>query len=277
MSLEQSLIISASLIDNLESHLLDIDKLKVQIESQNKVLENEMQKKHELYAGNLHDLKAPFSSLLGNTQLLLEGYIGKLTDGQLQSVKVIEKSARRLLELIEDYLDNSKYESGKINLYLNKVDVSFLIELAVKDLLVLIENKKLSLSTEIKSPTPQVHVDIDKIIRVIHNLIMNAIKNTPEGGKISISASQDLPDFVTITVKDTGVGISKENQKTIFNKYDQGGRNVSGSGLGLAICKDIISDLHYGEIWVESETGKGSEFSFTLPVEFKSVEAEPFE
>ncbi len=276
-SLEQSLIISASLIDNLESHLIDIDKLKEQIESQNHKLEEEIQKKHEIYAGNLHDLKAPFSSLLGNTQLLLEGYLGELTEEQIKSIKVIEQSGRKLLELIENYLDNSQFEAGKVDLYLNKVDVSFLIELAIKDLLILIENKELTLVTDVKPPLPKVQVDIDKVIRVIHNIVVNAIKNTGAGGKICIKAVNDIDNYVTVTICDTGAGISKENQKTIFDKYEQGGRNVSGSGLGLAICKNIIEELHYGKIWVESEPGKGSDFHFTLPVDFRSMEAEQVE
>jgi signal transduction histidine kinase len=275
--LEQSLIISASLIDKLEQRILDNDKLYNQIEKKNFELEKELNKKQEVYAGNLHDLKTPFSSLLGNTQLLLEGYIGELSEEQIKSIKIIENSARKLLELIEQYLENSKLEAGITDVYLNKIDVPFLIESALKDLLVLIENKKLSLVTNVNPPIPDVHVDIRKIIRVIHNLLANAIKNTQEQGKITIEAYKYDTDNVLISIKDTGIGISKENAKKIFDKYEQAGRNVSGSGLGLSICKDIIEQTHKGKIWVESEPGKGSAFFFTLPIIFPASEAESIE
>ena len=263
---QQSLIISGRLIDNLEHHILDVEKLKSDLEKENKRLFEISQKKDELLAVTVHDLKIPFSGILGNCQLLLDGYVGKITDEQRASIETIQSSATRLLKLINDILYRARIEAGKIDLFINEIALTTLAEGAIAELRPLIMENNINAEINCPVDLPKVKVDIEKILRVLLNLISNAIKFTPDGGTISISARQIDNNFIEVSVKDNGSGISKDDIPKLFEKFSQAKNyKKEGTGLGLSICKSIV-ELHHGKIWVESIQGNGSTFFFTLPI-----------
>ncbi len=274
MSFKQSLIISGSLIDNLERHLSDIEKLKKQLEMENEILLSRIKSGNTEYAAYLHDLKAPFSALLGNCQLLLKGFLGELNDRQKESIQTIERSTKKLLALIDDYIDSSRIQAGRMKLILNQVDVPFLFELSLRDLQYQIKEKEITLEINCAGEINTVELDIDKIIRVLQNLLSNAIKNTPSGGKIIFGAQNHGNNEIIIYIEDNGQGIPEDKFQKIFEMYEQGEGKTSGSGLGLSICKEIVEKLHYGKIWLESKVGAGSKFIFTLPVVHLSSDPE---
>ena len=207
MSFQQSLIISGSLIDNLERHLSDIEKLKKQLEMENEILLSRIKSGNTEYAAYLHDLKAPFSALLGNCQLLLKGFLGELNDRQKESIQTIERSTKKLLALIDDYIDSSRIQAGRMKLILNQVDVPFLFELSLRDLQYQIKEKEITLDINCAGEIKTVELDIDKIIRVLQNLLSNAIKNTSSGGRIIFGAENYGENEILIYVEDTGQGI----------------------------------------------------------------------
>lgn len=274
MSFQQSLIISGSLIDNLERHLSDIEKLKKQLEMENEILLSRIKSGNTEYAAYLHDLKAPFSALLGNCQLLLKGFLGELNDRQKESIQTIERSTKKLLALIDDYIDSSRIQAGRMKLILNQVDVPFLFELSLRDLQYQIKEKEITLEINCAGEIKTVELDIDKIIRVLQNLLSNAIKNTSSGGRIIFGAENYGENEILIYVEDTGQGIPEDKFQKIFEMYEQGEGKTSGSGLGLSICKEIVEKLHHGKIWLQSKVGAGSKFFFTLPVVHLSSEPE---
>lgn len=274
MSFQQSLIISGSLIDNLERHLSDIEKLKKQLEMENEILLSRIKSGNTEYAAYLHDLKAPFSALLGNCQLLLKGFLGELNDRQKESIQTIERSTKKLLALIDDYIDSSRIQAGRMKLILNQVDVPFLFELSLRDLQYQIKEKEITLEINCAGEIKTVELDIDKIIRVLQNLLSNAIKNTSSGGRIIFGAENYGENEILIYVEDTGQGIPEDKFQKIFEMYEQGEGKTSGSGLGLSICKEIVEKLHNGKIWLQSKVGAGSKFFFTLPVVHLSSEPE---
>jgi DNA-binding response OmpR family regulator len=181
-----------------------------------------------------------------------------------------------LTSLINDFLDLSKIESGRIEWATTIVEISEIVETAVTVSEVLSEKMNLAVEVNLEPDLPTVWGDRDRFIQVMTNLISNASKFTPEGGKVEIKAvtvidyeSNTIPDMVKFSVTDNGMGIAPEDQDDIFDKFVQVGDTLTdkpkGTGLGLPICKEIVE--HYGGmIWVESELGKGSTFSFTLPV-----------
>lgn len=274
MSFQQSLIISGSLIDNLERHLSDIEKLKKQLEMENEILLSRIKSGNTEYAAYLHDLKAPFSALLGNCQLLSKGFLGELNDRQKESIQTIERSTKKLLALIDDYIDSSRIQAGRMKLILNQVDVPFLFELSLRDLQYQIKEKEITLEINCAGEIKTVELDIDKIIRVLQNLLSNAIKNTSSGGRIIFGAENYGENEILIYVEDTGQGIPEDKFQKIFEMYEQGEGKTSGSGLGLSICKEIVEKLHHGKIWLQSKVGAGSKFFFTLPVVHLSSEPE---
>jgi len=187
-----------------------------------------------------------------------------------------ERNINRLTNILNDLLNLSRIESGKIELKFNSVALKEVIELTASSLRPHAEGKSLQIEVEIPEQLPDVYGDKEKIEQILTNLIGNAIKFTTDGGKILITSelkSKDrmggFVDMVAVSVKDTGIGIPSEHLDAIFEKFHQVegslNRSVSGTGLGLAITKGLI-EAHQGKIWVESEMGKGSTFTFTLPI-----------
>jgi two-component sensor histidine kinase/GGDEF domain-containing protein len=187
-----------------------------------------------------------------------------------------ERNINRLTNILNDLLNLSKIESGKIELKFENIEFKNIVELAASSLRPHADVKSIQIEVEIPESLPVIYGDQGKLEQILTNLIGNAIKFTPDGGKILISAkpiSQDQKDsygnMVAISVKDTGIGIPADQLEAVFEKFHQveGSlhRSVSGTGLGLAITKGLV-EAHQGKIVVESEVGKGSTFTFTLPV-----------
>ncbi|MGC8587242.1 MAG: ATP-binding protein [Candidatus Micrarchaeia archaeon] len=217
-----------------------------------------------------HDLKTPITNIKGFSKLMLGGSFGSVSDEQKEYLKIILDEADRLMQLIQQILDVAKLSSGKIKLDLQQVNFTKLGENpSIRSLAEVARNKGLMFSWNVDYNVPEVLADPNRIIQVLVNLIGNSIKFTEHGG-ISVNVYRKGKN-VRVMVKDTGIGISKEDQKKLFKKFYQVQKKGltkqegAGTGLGLSIAKEIIA-LHGGRIWVNSEPGKGSEFWFTVPI-----------
>jgi signal transduction histidine kinase len=203
--------------------------------------------------------------------LLLEEIPGPLTDNQRELVDAMREDEERLKNLVSDLLDLSRIESGKMDMNIIPNEIEKIIEQSVRAFSNEAEDKNISLTYLVDDNLPYVKADINKISRVLINLIGNAMRYTPKdgSGKIKVEAKKD-DNTVLISVTDNGSGIPQEYRSKIFQKFvqvkDEQGNSTGGTGLGLAISREII-DAHGGKIWAESKLGKGSTFYFTLPVD----------
>jgi two-component system sensor histidine kinase GlrK len=229
---------------------------------------NELDKmKSDFFSSIAHELRTPLSTIKMGTGLLREGIEGPLTEGQRNILDTFERESNRLIGLVNSLLDLSKMEAGMMSFNLKSQNISPLIHQAVEEIGPLIEAKKINLEVMAAERLSIINIDSDRILQVLRNIIGNAVKFTPERGRIKISA-RNVDHGVEVSIADTGPGISTGDLITIFEKFQQTktGRSVSvgGTGLGLAIAKQIIT-LHGGKIWAESNLGHGSTFIFVLP------------
>ncbi|MCK4244347.1 MAG: diguanylate cyclase [Candidatus Omnitrophica bacterium] len=224
--------------------------------------------KTEFIANTSHELGTPLTTIKEFTAILLDGLAGPLKPDQREYLSIVQGNVERLNRVISELLDISKLEAGKIVLHPELVSISRLTNQIIYLMGSQVKSKGLSLHLSFSSNLPEVFVDVDRITQVLINLVGNAIKCTPAGGRISIGAGR-RNENLQVMVKDTGIGVAPEDQKIIFDRFRQVGRTpgpgLRGTGLGLPICKEIIR-LHDGDIWVESQPGKGSKFVFTLPI-----------
>ena len=226
------------------------------------------QHKSEFLASMSHELRTPLNAVIGFSDVLLEKMFGDLNEKQEEYLQDILSSGRHLLALINDILDLSKIEAGRTELEVS----TFNLATTVENTLVLVRERavrrRVDLTSEINSQLGDCRADERKVKQVLLNLLSNAIKFTPEGGRISVTASV-IGEYVEISVTDTGIGISTEDRQRIFEEFYQVKRDPAhkreGTGLGLALSKKFV-ELHGGRICVESEPGKGSTFTFTLPL-----------
>ena len=218
-----------------------------------------------------HELRTPLTAIKGYVDLMVTGQTGELNEIQTEFLTMVQDSARRLHALINDVLDISRIESGKMEVRTDAVDYVPLAERAVKMLQQSADNKNIALTLEVAGGTegmhPAVSGDADRITQVLVNLLSNGVKYTSEKGRVTIRI-EFAHDFVTTCIEDTGIGLSLEEQKRLFERFYRADnsttRETGGTGLGLAITKAIL-EKSGGSIWVESEPGKGSRFWFTLP------------
>ena len=219
-----------------------------------------------------HELKTPLTAACEFVSILMEGLAGPLNETQLEYLGIAKESCNQLRLHINDLLDVTRLETGKMSLDFQPRPVAPLVETVVKMLTPAAEGKGVSLSCDCQPDLPAVPFDKYRIQQVLTNLTTNAIKFTPAGGQIHISLSAFAadPECLQVTVRDTGCGISKDQLGLIFNRLHQAQRDDpmaesrSGLGLGLYICKELVQ-LHGGRIWAESELGQGSTFTFTIP------------
>ncbi len=217
-----------------------------------------------------HELRTPLVAIDKSIALILAKNAGDISSAQEEFLSIAQRNIKRLSIMINDLLDLSKLEAGKMKINALPTSIAFVIEEAVGSLINWSKTKSIGIEKKIENGLPQVNIDGDRIIQVLTNLIGNAIKFTPANGNIIIEASlRSEGREVMITVQDNGVGISKEDLPNIFNKFYQAGERVAsdinGTGIGLSIVKEIV-ELHGGKIWVESEKGVGARFIFTLPL-----------
>ena len=226
--------------------------------------------KSDFLASMSHELRTPLNAVIGFSELMAMGLGGPLTDQQKDYVTDIFTSGQHLLSLVNDILDLSKVEAGKMELEINE----FNIESLVKTSIALFKGKaftqKLQMTFEIAKGLGTMIGDERKIKQVLLNLLGNAVKFTPDSGRIHVEATLTADkEFVNFSVSDTGIGISADDRKKLFTPFHQVDmrltRQYKGTGLGLSLCKRLV-ELHGGSIWVESEAGKGSQFIFVIPM-----------
>jgi signal transduction histidine kinase len=224
--------------------------------------------KEEFLALTTHDLRSPLTVISGVISFFTSGRLGKLSPEQQNMVAMMERNAQSLIELVNDLLDASKLESGSLRLDIASIDLRALIDESRETMEPLAREKGITLEDHIAPGLPLVEADRPKLRRVIVNLLSNAVKFTGKGGTVQLKA-EPLDGRVRISISDTGVGIAPEDVERLFDKYEQARsratRGEKGTGLGLYITKQLV-ELHGGEIKVTSELGRGSTFSFTLPV-----------
>jgi two-component system sensor histidine kinase GlrK len=220
--------------------------------------------KSDFFALMSHELRTPLTAIKEGTNLFLEGKGGEVSEKQKKLLTIVSEESNRLIGLVNSVLDLSKLESGMLTFNFTRADLSPLIARVVDEVRPLAEAKRIRIKHE-ASELPALFMDIERILQVIRNLIGNALKFTSGGGMVSISARR-LENVIMVSVSDTGPGIPKEHAVGIFDKFRQvpGSTRLPGTGLGLAIVKHIIQ-AHGGAVWVESEGGRGSTFTFQLP------------
>jgi PAS domain S-box-containing protein len=223
--------------------------------------------KSEFLANMSHELRTPLNAIIGFSEVLLEEMFGQLNDKQRDYLNDIWTSGRHLLSLINDILDLSKIEAGRMVLDVAEFDLPATIDGALVLVRERAGRKAITLQATVDGRVSSVCADERKIKQVLLNLLSNAIKFTPEGGRVDIRATP-ADGAVEVSVRDTGVGIAAEDQAAVFEEFRQVGPNPAaqeGTGLGLALCRKLV-DLHGGSIGVASEVGVGSTFTFTIPV-----------
>jgi two-component system sensor histidine kinase GlrK len=211
-----------------------------------------------------HELRTPLTAIKEGTNLFLEGKGGEVTEQQNKLLRIISEESNRLIGLVNSVLDLSKLEAGMLTMNFTWADLSSLITRAVVEVGPLAEAKRILINRDI-GELPGLSIDAERMLQVLRNLIGNALKFTPRGGTVSITARHE-EKTVLVSVADTGPGIPAEHVAVIFDKFRQapGAGRIPGSGLGLAIVKHII-EAHGGTVWVQSKAGNGSIFTFQLP------------
>lgn len=242
---------------------------------------NELQEtskyKSEFLANMSHELRTPLNSVLILAKLLSDNNPKNLTPKQIEYATIIHKSGADLLKLINDILDLSKIEAGKIDLNIENVNPNTIVEDLKQLFSVVASQKNIQFNIAIEKTIPSViKTDVQRLEQIVKNLLSNAFKFTPIGGSVSVSIKcleQGTPQKISITVKDSGIGISTEKQQLIFDAFQQAdgstSRKYGGTGLGLSISKELAKLLG-GEISVISKEGEGSEFSLIIPVELQA-------
>ena len=238
-----------------------------EIQDKSRQLEVASQHKSQFLANMSHELRTPLNAILGYTELMADGIYGELPEKTMGVLKRLESNGRHLLGLINDVLDLSKIEAGQLVLELSDYSLEDIAQTVRSTLEPLAADKKLAFKVEVAPKLPAGHGDGRRLTQVLINLVGNAIKFT-DAGEVVITAGATDGSF-HLSVRDTGPGISAADQAKLFQEFQQADnaitRKKGGTGLGLAISKRII-EMHGGKIWVESQVGQGSTFSFTVPV-----------
>lgn len=223
------------------------------------------QMKSEFISIASHELRTPMTSIKGSVDLILAGCAGSVSPEALELLEVAHSACDRMIRLINDILDLSKIEAGQMQLKLSLVDLTDIVENALRSLKTLAGQDNITLRIESAPRVPPVRADRDRLEQVITNLVSNAIKFSPASGEVGVQVYWEQ-GWVTCAVSDQGRGIEEKDLDRIFGKFQQVGKPVrgGGTGLGLAITHALVSE-HKGKIWVESRVGEGSRFVFRLP------------
>lgn len=242
------------------------ERLIDELEAANRKLKDMSKMKEEFLAIASHDLRSPFTAILGFSQILM--YDKSLDEKKRDYAERIYNSASTQLSYVNDLLHSIRLETGEITLHISPVHLDKLILQCVNTFIILAEKKEIRLTTKLDFHE-SVYVDEEKIIQVLNNLLSNAIKFTPQNGNITIESISSQSGEFSISIKDTGMGISQKVLKLLFKKYHKittrGTEGEMGTGLGLTISKNLV-ELHGGTIQVKSKPGKGSNFIITLPI-----------
>ena len=246
----------------------DLEQKTTELEQANIELKKLDELRSSFLANMSHELRTPLNSVIGYTELLSDRIDGDINKEQENSLTKIHNNAKNLLTLINEILDMSRIESGKVELDLSAVDVQDIIQTTISSLEPMINKKPLIIDTDFGENLPLAYADPDRVRQVVANLLGNAIKFTSEG-RITLSARpSQTHKFVEICISDTGMGIREKDFDKLFNMFTpldiSATRPHGGEGLGLSICKRLV-EMQNGNIWVKSKYGEGSKFCFTLP------------
>ncbi|OJH50446.1 PAS/PAC sensor signal transduction histidine kinase [Methanohalophilus portucalensis FDF-1] len=236
---------------------------------QSKILAEEANRtKSEFLANMSHELRTPLNSIIGYSQILDQNSSGNLNEKELKYLSNIFNSGSHLLDLINDILDISKVEAGKMDYEPEQINLSQTIKIVIGLVKPLAMKKSINLQFINTTDFFEISADNVKVKQILHNLLSNAIKFTPVNGEVKVCLST-VGNTAQISVSDTGIGIPENKQKSIFDPFKQAdsstNREYGGTGLGLALVKKYV-EMHGGDIWIESEVGKGSTFTFTIPL-----------
>ncbi len=273
-----------SLNEHLEARVMDRTR---ELTRANEELVRASQAKSQFLSNMSHELRTPLTSINGFSEFLLDGYVGPLNEAQSRYLTNINVSGKHLLELINGILDLSKIEAGKSSLKPELVDVGRLLDEVMLVLEGYANKAMVRLKLQCADEIPDLLLDRTKFKQILYNLCSNAIKFSPEGGEVTVTVAYDKASFISgreeqyatlsVAVRDQGIGISPEDQATIFNPFEQADgshtRHFEGTGLGLTLTKRLV-EMHGGRIELESAVGEGSCFSFVVPVETEQVAAE---
>ncbi len=252
--------------DELGSLAVNVNRMNDELRRLYGELETASRHKSEFLANMSHELRTPLNAIIGFSQLLQQRLVGEINEKQEEYLDDILSSGEHLLSLINDVLDLSKVEAGQVVLEIEPFSLREALERGAVTVRERATNGGVNLSLELAPDVDVVRGDERRVRQIIFNLLSNAVKFTPEGGTISVATAR-TDGQVHVSVTDTGPGIALEDQKRIFDEFQQtdvGLEQREGTGLGLALSKRLV-ELHGGRIWVESEPGHGSRFVFTLP------------
>jgi signal transduction histidine kinase len=273
-------------VQRTQELLEERNKLSVALENLENALKNLAEARDEAIQANQsksefvsvvsHELKVPMTSIKGYSELMLAGAAGELNDNQVNYLKTIRSNVNRMATLVSDLSDISRIESGNLRLEPGKVDVREIVEDVVSLARNQIEQKRQNISLHFEDALPVAWCDRNRLGQIVTNLVSNANKYTPEGGKITIETAVkpevirgDLKEFIWIQVQDNGLGMTEEDQASLFSKFfrsaDSKVREAPGTGLGLSITKNLV-ELQGGKIWFESQFRKGTTFHITVPI-----------
>jgi signal transduction histidine kinase len=250
--------------------VIAIENVRLFNEIQDKSRQLEIANKHksDFLANMSHELRTPLNAIIGFSEVLIEKMFGEVNDKQLDYLKDIHSSGKHLLSLINDILDLSKIEAGRMELDIAEFDLRAALQNAMTLVKERAQRSGVLLGLEVDPSLEALRADERKFKQIMLNLLSNAVKFTPEGGTVRVAARPN-GTAVEFSVTDTGIGIAPEDQAAVFEEFKQVGRDYTrkaeGTGLGLALTKRFV-ELHGGVIRLESAPGRGSTFTFTIPI-----------
>ncbi len=264
--LEKALVVQQQQAAELEAKNLELEEERRRVELQSRA-------KSDFLAGMSHELRTPLNAIIGFSELLVQGLPGPLNDKQNEFVGHVLASGRHLLTLVNDVLDLSKVEAGRLSLEREMVALDGVVQ-AVKGVVGgLVVKQGVELDVAVPEDLPLVSCDPVRIKQVLYNLMSNAIKFTPRGGKVTLVASRTGP-WIDIAVSDTGIGIAEKDLPRLFREFEQikpsAGHKPEGTGLGLALTRRLLA-MHGGSVSAQSRLGEGSTFTVRLPIEAEVV------
>ncbi|MCL6518289.1 MAG: GAF domain-containing protein [Armatimonadetes bacterium] len=263
---EQKLLQTAARTSAIALQRAILDERLLREEVTRRALEEVSHLKTEFVSLVSHELRTPLTSIQGYVKLLLEGHTGKLNALQGEFLTTVSRNTEKLIALVNDLLDISRIESGRLELVMEPLDLSEVVQNEIETLKALADEKEIQIIVDFEEGLTKVKADSHRLGQIISNLLSNAIKYSPPRSKVKITANQ-LGKNVLVKVIDSGIGIAPEERAKLFQRFyrssDQAVQSTHGTGLGLAITRYLV-EMHGGKIWVESEKGQGSTFSFTI-------------